>query len=117
MTLTILILTAVSFFILRVLLALSINQRDDNSNKTKTIASNTLTYTDQELYAIEILNANKGKRLTVNELGCSTITLYCLRRKQYKLKKGELVNKNRLPTFNIVRQEDSNGITRYGIRK
>lgn len=97
------------------LLVIYIKEIDNSPNENKAIAANDLVYTEQELYAIESLINNKGKRLTANELGCSAITLIGLRKKQYKVKTGELTNKEHLPIFNIIKQKD-NDTTRYGIR-
>ena len=97
------------------LLVIYIKQVDNCHNETKAIAVNNLVYTDQERYAIERLINNKGKRLTAKELGCSPITLISLRKKRYKVKTGELTNKQHLPILNIIRQQD-NDTTRYGIR-
>lgn len=97
------------------LLVIYIKQTDNYHNETKAIAANNLAYTEQELYAIERLINNKGKRLTANELGCSAITLISLRKKQYKVKTGELTNKEHLPILNIIKQKD-NDTTRYGIK-
>lgn len=96
------------------LLVIYIKQIDNCPNETKTIAVNNLAYTEKELYAIESLINNKGKRLTAKELGCSAITLISLRKKQYKVKTGELINKEHLPTLDIIRRKD-NDATRYGI--
>lgn len=97
------------------LLVVYIKQIDNYPNETKAIAANNLAYTDQELYAIERLTNNKGKRLTAKELGCSPITLIGLRKKRYKVKTGELTNKQHLPTLDIIKQQDNDAI-RYGIK-
>lgn len=97
------------------LLVIYIKQTDNYPNETKEIAVNNLVYTDQEFYAIERLINNKGKRLTAKELGCSSITLISLRKKRYKVKTGELTNKQHLPTLDIIKQQD-NDATRYGIK-
>ena len=115
MTLTILILTTIRFVVLIALLILSIKQR--GTAKGEITALSAVIYTDAELYILEILNANKGKRLTTDEIGCSIEDRVNLIVKLKRLQTGELANKKHIPTYNVVSKEDDDGITRYGIRK
>lgn len=110
----ILILTAIRFVVLIALLILSIKQR--KTAKGDITALSAVIYTDAELYILEILNANKGKRLTTDEIGCSLENRAELIVKLKRLKTGELANKKHIPTYNVISKEE-NGITRYGIRK
>lgn len=110
----ILILTAIRFVVLIRLLILSIKQR--KTAKGDITALSAVIYTDAELYILEILNANKGKRLTIEEIGCSFENRVELIVKLKRLKTGELANKKHIPTYNVISKEED-GITRYGIRK
>ena len=92
MILTILILTAIRFVVLIALLILSIKQR--KTAKGDITALSAVIYTDAELYIIEILNANKGKRLTIEEIGCSFENMAELIVKLKRLKTGNLLIKN-----------------------
>lgn len=102
------ILIRVVFILLIILLVGLIGQ-----NKAPTTAP-TLEYSDSEQYIIETLIANKGKRLTIQEIACSKENRDSLRTKLTQVKAGTLTNKNHLPLFNIS-MHTTEGEPHYGI--
>lgn len=61
-----------------------------------------LTYTDNELAAIEILKANRGEHLSAKQLGISTAVLTSLIKKAEKFPEAESVV--------VVNKEDFNDV-------
>lgn len=70
-------------------------------------AATTLTYTEQEMAAINALTANKGEKKTFKELGLkSGIVLQSLARKAEKVNTGVLANPDNLPVLNIKSEKE-----------
>lgn len=65
-------------------------------------AATTLSYTDKEKEAIEILKANRGEKLSAKELGISTVILTSLQTKANKFPEDENVV--------VVNKEDYNAV-------
>jgi phage major head subunit gpT-like protein len=70
-----------------------------------------LTYTEKELAAIEAFTANKGSKLTADELGIKPITVVGLMNKAAKVASGELANPDNLPVLNIVKEKVERMVT------
>lgn len=70
-------------------------------------AATTLTYTENEMAAINALTAHKGKKLTFKELGlASGIVLQSLAKKAKKVNTGVLANPDDLPVLNIKSEKE-----------
>ena len=70
-------------------------------------AATTLTYTENEMAAINALIAHKGKKLTFKELGlASGIVLQSLAKKAEKVNTGVLANPDNLPVLDIKSEKE-----------